>query len=637
MPINQALARAVTAAPIVFRDGFGKRHRFISADPDKASLEALFLDPELTAVPSFEFALRERVARLAAFRHASFGRVHAVERWSDARSTRALVSDATPGVRLSEMLEEAERRQVRLEIDAAMCLLRQLVSAVAIFHESVRDTEHGAIAPERIVVTPHARLVVVEHVFGGALEQLAFSSVRYWKELRVALPPTAGPLRVDRRADVTQIGVVALSLILARVLRDDEYPAGIESALASASAVSSRSGSKPLTARLRSWLARALQIDVRHAFASAVDARADLEEVLDDGEYLAAPAALEAFLAKYQEPASCSPASTSGSHAEPSHPADDPPARVAPHVEIVLAGPEARPGATGPTVPRSGSALPLSLLKLEAAPPETARPVDTPSLSERARHEDARAGFGSIRPMSPTEPEEERSEMTVPTPSRRIHRALAAAAAVFVFIGGGALVAKRPVFSSARVPSTGKIAVETNTPGVQVVIDGEVRGVTPIGLALEAGPHVMELRTAGSQRAIPLTIVAGAEIAQYIEMAKADPTTGQLDVRTEPAGARITIDGVQRGTSPATVSDLSVGEHAVALEAEAGSARHVVTIEPGATASLVVQLTAPPPSVSLPGWISVSAPADVEVYREQSSSWQQQDRSIDGDRRPSRP
>jgi hypothetical protein len=614
MPINQALARAATAAPVVFRDGFGERRRFVSADPDKAALEVLLLDPELTSVPSFEFALRERVARVAAFRHAYFRRVRAVERCNDARSTLALVSDATPGVRLSEMLEEAERRQVRLEINAAMCLLRQLVSAVAIFHESVRDTEHGAIAPERIVVTPHARLVVVEHVFGGALEQLAFSSVRYWKDLRVALPPSAGPLRFDRRADVAQVGVVALSLILARVLRDDEYPAGIESALSSASAISSRSDFKPLTARLRAWLARALQIDVRHAFASAVDARADLEDVLDEGEYLAAPAALEAFLAKYHEPASCSPASTSGSHVERSHPVDDPPTRVAPLVEIPLVGPKAPSCADGPTVPPSGSAPFSSLPQPEAAPPMTVRLADTPRLSEREPHEDASAGFGSIHRMSPTEPEEERSEMTVPTPSRRFHRPLAAAAAVFVLIGGGAFVAKQSVFSSARVPSTGRIAIDTNTPGIQVVVDGEVRGVTPIGLALEAGPHVMELRSAGSQRAIPLTIVAGAEIVQYIEMAKADPTTGQLDVRTEPAGAQVTIDGVQRGTSPVTISELPVGDHAVVLQAEAGSAHQTVKIEAGATASLVVQLTAAPPSVPLPGWISVSAPADVEVY-----------------------
>src|SRR5688572_20449451 len=56
-------------API-FADGLGER--VLAADASTGELlQVLRLRPELTAVPSFEFALRERTARLMNFRHRS--------------------------------------------------------------------------------------------------------------------------------------------------------------------------------------------------------------------------------------------------------------------------------------------------------------------------------------------------------------------------------------------------------------------------------------------------------------------------------------------------------------------------------------------------------------------------------------
>ena len=52
------------------------------------------------------------------------------------------------------------------------------------------DSVHGAIGPDRIMVTPDGRLVVVETVLGSALEQLRYSRQRYWEELGVPLPAT---------------------------------------------------------------------------------------------------------------------------------------------------------------------------------------------------------------------------------------------------------------------------------------------------------------------------------------------------------------------------------------------------------------------------------------------------------------
>src|SRR5206468_3989292 len=44
------------------------------------------------------------------------------------------------------------------------------------------------------------------------------------------------------------------------------------------------------------WLARALQLDGRNAYPSALEARAELDEMLAKCEYIAAPSALQRFL-----------------------------------------------------------------------------------------------------------------------------------------------------------------------------------------------------------------------------------------------------------------------------------------------------------------------------------------------------
>jgi hypothetical protein len=53
-----------------------------------------------------------------------------------------------------------------------------------------RDSLHAAIAPERLLVTPNGRLLVVEYVMGAALEQVRYTPDRYWHELRIAVPKT---------------------------------------------------------------------------------------------------------------------------------------------------------------------------------------------------------------------------------------------------------------------------------------------------------------------------------------------------------------------------------------------------------------------------------------------------------------
>ena len=283
----------------VFSDGIGDR--VLSADASTGEhIQLLRINPSLTAVPSFEFALRERVARLANFRHGYYARVRRVDRGH--AHALSIVSDHVEGTRLSDLLRVARERKLTLDTNAALSLVRQLVPAVSLLHENARDVAHGLIAPERLIVTPHARLVLVEHVLGAAIEQMQFGRERLWHEFRVAMPPSPGIPRFDQRADVTGIGVVALSLVLGRPLTADEYPRALPDLLNAARERTSIGEEQPLSPPLKSWLSRALQLDSRRAFASAPEALAALEQLTGEGAtYVAAPVALETFLSRYVE------------------------------------------------------------------------------------------------------------------------------------------------------------------------------------------------------------------------------------------------------------------------------------------------------------------------------------------------
>jgi hypothetical protein len=167
--------------------------------------------------------------------------------------------------------------------------------------------------------------------------------------------------------------------------------------------------------------------------------------------------------------------------------------------------------------------------------------------------------------------------------------------------------------------AAGTLVVDTNPAGVAVVVDGQPRGVTPLTLSLPSGSHVLEVLIEGEPRRIPLKITGGGVVSHQIELPRTAPLaqTGQLQIRTTPDGARVTVDGLLRGVSPLTVEELSPGAHTVVLANDLGSVTHEVAVHPGVTASLVVALTTTPQNVPVSGWISVKAPVDVQVFENQ--------------------
>ena len=65
----------------------------------------------------------------------------------------------------------------------------------------------------------------------------------------------------------------------------------------------------------------------------------------------------------------------------------------------------------------------------------------------------------------------------------------------------------------------GELVVQSRPVAARVSIDGEERGVTPLTVKLPSGAHVLEVQSGKSEpRVIPLTIQAGVQTSQYIEL-----------------------------------------------------------------------------------------------------------------------
>jgi hypothetical protein len=706
--MNPAVSQSRAVAPVAFEDGLGERLYAVGAANEP--LEVLKISNELSCVSTFEDGLREQAARLADFRHEAFGRVRAVERLDVRSSTVVVISDHVRGVRLSEVLRGAHKRSIPLEFNAAAWLIRQLVSALAALHDSGPGVCHGAISLERLVVTPDGRLVVVEYILGPALEEMHFSWERYWRELGIALPRPIGLSRFDQSADVTQVAAVALALIMGRPLSSEEYPHRISDVLDSATA-RQINGADPLPAALRTWLRRALHIEPRAAFASALEAQSELDRVLDVQDAVGR-LSLRSFLGRYAaamalerqmvpqpkpEPAAASAVAEAPVVEAAPAPVEVPkpvavePVALArepvpvPEPEPVVASlpaeldvfeeppaiayeddkpeaPDASLFAISASIePPAVEAVPVAMdadvdsamaVEFESAAEmtEPARFTPRPSVFDTAPAVAgmkipvpqsgpwAHAGPATASPAVPdlpemAEPDMEDAERSFaqpqPVPSgapagratsgRPVWQSPWAAAAVLAVIaittGVTFMGRKGPAATPTASASRGTLEIGTNPDGVAVFIDGTSRGATPLTIDLSAGTHVVELVTDSDRRKVSVTMKSGAHMSHFIEMPKTPAGIGDLQVRTDPSRATVSVDGKVVGRSPVTVKGLTAGTHRVVLEHESGTFNDDVVIEAGVTASLVVPLSSTPAAgVNVSGWIAINAPADLQVY-----------------------
>ena len=441
---------------LLFKDGLGDR-LLIRDRHERPTNECLSIRPELCSVPAFEFALNERLWLVEKFDHPAFLTVRNIVRAPGQLASISLAHDVTGGIRLADVLATAASGGPPLTAGATVFLLKELLDALADLHRQTGDLAHGAIAPERIVLAD-GRVRIADYVLGPAIEQLRFSTERYWKELRVAVPPSAGGARLDRRTDVAQAALVGVAMFAGRPLRDAENLSGIGDVLMSIS----------VPQPIRSWLLRALHTDPRRVFVHAGEAALALGDAMNECGLRPAPRDLD-----LQQPRTLRIAAA----APPKPPAVAPVAVVA------------------PKAPKAS----LASRTTPAAPPPKRDMWQAHDVDPRQYAQSGQSTAHGRTPLSAT------------------FRKLLLAGGIITLMTGAFTAAQFIPAPEWMFSQSGTLVIESNPQGISVLINGTRQGVTPLTLKVEAGIHEVELQGPGKPKIFKVHVTRGDRVAQYIE------------------------------------------------------------------------------------------------------------------------
>ena len=212
-------------------------------------------------------------------------------------------------------------------------------------------------------------------------------------------------------------------------------------------------------------------------------------------------------------------------------------------------------------------------------PADTGAPPVAPVVQEPAVSSPARAEAEPPPPPVPVPPAE-------PVPSGRTGRESASAESPAP--APARTRAPRPSpRSSTPTPSTaaaespaatGRVLVRSTPAGARVLVNGMVRGETPLAIRdLEFGTHTIVVEAPGYPRWQQTVTLSAERPAQSFEIALDNPggasgggvaplPAAGLQIDSRPAGAQVWVDGVPVGVTPLSLPNVSVGAHAVRLE-----------------------------------------------------------------------
>ena len=184
--------------------------------------------------------------------------------------------------------------------------------------------------------------------------------------------------------------------------------------------------------------------------------------------------------------------------------------------------------------------------------------------------------------------------------------------AVVAIAQGGLLTYGFVAGRAAAVPESGSVAVTSDPLGSPVSIDGVARGMTPFSMALSPGLHEISVGAGAQVHTQSVNVTTGGDARIFFELPRETesaavpvaPAVGGLQVATDPPGAKVLIDGEERGVAPLTVSDLTVGEHAVVVQGNGEPVSRTVTVQEAAVASLVISMNSAGAFAS--GWLAIS-------------------------------
>lgn len=141
-------------------------------------------------------------------------------------------------------------------------------------------------------------------------------------------------------------------------------------------------------------------------------------------------------------------------------------------------------------------------------------------------------------------------------------------------------------------PERGRLQVESDPSGARVLVDGEVRGTSPILLHdLRPGAHMVVLQSESGSVDRSVMVDAGATAHVFVPLASKGALSGWMAV-TAPMELQLFEAGRLIGTTETERVMMSAGRHDIELVNEAYGYRAVksVTVLPGKTASIPIEL-----------------------------------------------
>jgi hypothetical protein len=159
------------------------------------------------------------------------------------------------------------------------------------------------------------------------------------------------------------------------------------------------------------------------------------------------------------------------------------------------------------------------------------------------------------------------------------------------------------ISSLAATPKTGTAVLESVPDPADVLIDGKTAGKTPLTIELATGSHVVEFRRRNDSRRFDIEVPGGKATTRRVDW-NAVPL-GRLTARSEPPGAVVLVDGRERGTTPLTLEDVTLGQHVVVLRSDQGSVRRTVQVTANEPALVSEAIYA--------GWVKLFVPFPVEI------------------------
>jgi len=99
------------------------------------------------------------------------------------------------------------------------------------------------------------------------------------------------------------------------------------------------------------------------------------------------------------------------------------------------------------------------------------------------------------------------------------------------------------------LPDWADVSLDSEPRGAEILLDGEVIATTPASVQVMAGAHEIQLSLAGHNSwSAQLDLVANEAVTlDTVKLTKAD---GLIQLRSNPAGARVSVEGRYRGQTP---------------------------------------------------------------------------------------